>query len=133
MAKTQMKGDKRKKTKTRKNTRKVVQNRVFLHFLANHNDEDQTKMFLTRVITDDQLLLLRELVVNDLEGNIPSYSNKKTRNQLRHALKTRLHRFALGELKKQNVHYLYPLLKILAQNALRHHGLNYQTSIGPRG
>ena len=123
MAKAQ--GNNNNKKKKKKNTRKISQHRVFLNFLANNPNVEQTKHFMTQLLTHEQFLVLRELVVNELANNIPDFTHKRIKSELKHRLKTRMQRLARGELKKQNLHYLYPLLKILAHNALRHHGFRY--------
>ena len=65
-----------------------------------------------------QYTLLRELVVNDLAENIPDYNTKKIKNNLKKSMKYCIECLAHGELKKHNLHNIYPFIKILARNVL---------------
>ena len=75
-------------------------------------------------------MLLRELVVNDLAENISDYNTKKKKNNFKKSMKYHIKHLAHGELKKHNLHIIYPLKKIFAKNVLQYNELpNNQTSI----
>ena len=65
-----------------------------------------------------QYMHLRELVVNDLAENIPDYHTKKIKNNFKKTMKYCIERLACGELKKHNLHNIYPFIKILTKNIL---------------
>ena len=122
------KAGKKKKTRVqengvRKNRRKMKKECATIHFIARNPHEAQTRQFLSQWINKEQILALRELVVNDLAQNLPDARSGKGKVKLMKSVKLRAQRFARGELKKRNLHHLYPLLKRLCQNALSHHGL----------
>ena len=113
-----------KKKVNEKNTKNKIKNEcAFLYFLANNNNEKQTKQFLSYFTNSKQYTLLRELVVNDLAENIPDYNLKKIKNKLKKSMKYRIECLAHGELKKHNLHNIYPFIKILATNVLRYYGI----------
>ena len=60
----------------------------------------------------------RELVVNDLTENIPDYNMTKIKNNFKKSMKYCIECLACGELKKHNLHNIYPFIKILAKNVL---------------
>ena len=70
-----------------------------------------------------QYTLLRELVVNDLAENIPDYNTTKIKNNFKKSMKYCIEHLAHGELKKHNLHNIYPFIKILAKNILRYNDL----------
>ena len=70
-----------------------------------------------------QYMLLRELVVNDLEENIPDYNMTKIKNNFKKPMKYCIERLACEELKKHNLHNIYPFIKILTKNVLRYNEL----------
>lgn len=103
--------------------RKVKNECGFLYFLANNHHEKQTIQFLKYLLEPAQLTVLRELAVNDLAHNLPEYTQKKRKGELHKALRSRIRKLAQGELRKDQIHQLYPILKIWAQHALRYYGL----------
>ena len=58
------------------------------------------------------------MVVNDLAENIPDYNTKKILNNFKKSMKYRIECLARGELKKHNLHNIYPFIKILTKNVL---------------
>ena len=91
--------DNEKKNKKKKIKNKIKNECTFLYYIAYNKDEKQTKEFLHYFTNSMQYSLLRELVVNDLAENIH------------------------GELKKHNLHNIYPFIKILTKNVLRYNDL----------
>ena len=83
-----------------------------------NKDEKQTKEFLHYFTNSTQYTLLRELAVNDSEENIPDYNMKKIKNNFKKFMKYCIERLAHGELKKHNLHNIYPFIKILTKNVL---------------
>ena len=65
-----------------------------------------------------QYTLLRELVVNDLAENIPDYNMKIIKNNFKKTMKYCIKCLPHGELKKHNLHNIYPFIKILTKNIL---------------
>ena len=119
-----MSSEKKKKKKKKKNTKKLKQECAFLSFVANNPNVQQTKRFLSELVTKSQLLALRELAVNDLAKTLPHwYGSKKGKSGYNKTLKLRILRLARGVLKRRNLHHLYPYLRIVCHNALNHHGL----------
>ena len=115
------KNKKKKKKKMIKN--KIKNETAFLYYIAYNKDEKQTKEFLHYFTNPMQYILLRELVVNDLAENIPDYNTTKIKNNLKKSMKYCIECLACGELKKHNLHNIYPFIKILAKNVLRYNEL----------
>ena len=108
--------NKKKKKKTIKN--KIKNECTFLYYIANNKDEKQTKEFLHYFTNSMQYMLLRELVINNLAENIPDYNMKKIKNNFKKSMKYHIKHLACGELKKHNLHNIYPFIKILTKNVL---------------
>ena len=111
--------------KNKKKKKKMIKNKIknetaFLYYIAYNKDEKQTKEFLLYFINPMQYILLRELVVNDLAENIPDYNKTKIKNNLKKSMKYHIEHLAHGELKKHNLHNIYPFIKILAKNVLQY-------------
>ena len=109
--------------KNKKKKKKMIKNKIknetaFLYYIAYNKDEKQTKEFLRYFTNPMQYILLRELVVNDLAENIPDYNKTKIKNNLKKSMKYCIKHLAHGELKKHNLHNIYPFIKILAKNVL---------------
>ena len=109
--------DNEKKNKKKKKIKNKIKNEcAFLYYIAYNKDEKQTKEFLHYFTNSTQYALLRELVVNDLAENIPDYNTTKIKNNFKKSCEI-LYR-ARGELKKHNLHNIYPFIKILMKNVL---------------
>ena len=63
------------------------------------------------------------MVVNDLAENIPDYNTTKIKNNFKKSMKYCIEHLAHGELKKHNLHIIYPFIKILTKNVLRYNEL----------
>ena len=105
------------------NKKKKIKNKIknecaFFYYIACNKDEIQTKEFLCYFTNSTQYTLLGELVVKDLAENIPDYNTTKIKNNFKKSMKYRIKRLAHGELKKHNLHNIYPFIKILAKNVL---------------
>ena len=114
--------DNEKKNK-KKIKNKIKNECVFLYYIAYNKDEKQTKEFLRYFTNSTQYTLSRELVVNDLAENIPDYNMTKIKNNFKKSMKYHIECLARGELKKHNLHNIYPFIKILAKNVLRYNEL----------
>ena len=108
-----MDNEKKKKIKN-----KIKNECAFLYYIAYNKDEKQTKEFLHYFTNSMQYTLLRELVVNDLAENIPDYNTTKIKNHFKKSMKYCIKRLAHGELKKHNLHNIYPFIEIHAKNVL---------------
>ena len=116
--------DNEKKNKKKKKIKNKIKNEcTFLYYIAYNKDEKQTKEFLCYFTNSMQYTLLRELVVNDLAENIPDYNTTKIKNNFKKSMKYHIEHLAHGELKKHNLHNIYPFIKILAKNVLRYNDL----------
>ena len=62
-----------------KNTCKLKEECGFLHFLAHSKNMAQSKKILRQLLSKHQYTVLRELVINNLAGNLPTYSSTKKR------------------------------------------------------
>ena len=114
--------------KNKKKKKKMIKNKIknetaFLYYIAYNKDEKQTKEFLRYFTNPMQYILLRELVVNDLAENIPDYNTTKIKINLKKSMKYHIKCLACGELKKHNLHNIYPFIKILAKNVLQYNEL----------
>ena len=110
--------DKEKKNKKKKIKNKIKNECAFLYYIAYNKDEKQTKEFLRYFTYSMQYTLLRELIVNDLAENIPDYNMTKIKNNFKKSMKYCIEHLACGELKKHNLHNIYPFIKILSKNVL---------------
>ena len=63
------------------------------------------------------------MVVNDLAENIPDYNTAKIKNNFKMSMKYHIECLARGELKKHNLHTIYPFIKILTKKVLRYNEL----------
>ena len=119
-----MMDNKNKNKKTIYRTKNKIKNEcTFLYFIANNKDEKQTKQFLHYFTNLMQYMLLRELVVNDLAENSPDYNLKKIKNNFKKSMKYCIECLVHGELKKHNLHNIYPFINILAKNVLQYNEL----------
>ena len=73
------------------------------------------KKVLQYLVTPSQYMLFRELAVNELARNL-CIMDKKTK--LRKKFKNKLLSLANGKYKKQQLHFLYPILQLLAFNIM---------------
>ena len=80
-------------------------------FLGHNKHEKQMKKVLQYLVTPSQYMLLRELAINELAGNL-HMMDKKTK--LRKKFKNKLLSLANGKYKKQQLHLLYRILQLLA-------------------
>ena len=86
-----------------KNTCKLKQECRFLHYLTHSKNIPQSKNCLRQLLSRNQYTVLRELVVNDLASNLPTYGSTQKKAKLRKSLKRRLEHLAKGQYQK---HYL---------------------------
>lgn len=107
----------------KKSTHKIQDERGFLFFLLHNPHPKQTRDFLTRLLRPEQYAVLRELAVNDLAHNLPSYDHPVKKKALIKRHLQRIRSLAQGKLKKHNLHHLLPLLQIWARHSLAHYGL----------
>ncbi len=115
--------DKKKKKKKQGKRFKVKSESALLYFIAHNPHPQQTKKLLETLLLPEQYTVLREIAINDLANNLPAYGALKKKQGLRTELKARFQRLAQGVLKKRNLRHVYPLLKLLAGDALTYHGL----------
>ena len=118
-----MDNEKKNKKKKKKIKNKIKNECAFLYYIAYNKDEKQTKEFLRYFTNSTQYTLLRELVVNDLAENIPDYNTTKIKNNFKKSMKYHIERLAHGELKKLNLHNIYPFIKILTKYVLQYNDL----------
>ena len=98
--------------------------RGFLSFLAFNDNQKQSKFLLKNLLTKDQYTVLREIVLNNRAHNIENGTRTwKLKKELEEKQKKRLLKLEKGELKKTNLLKIYPILRILAGLALKHHEL----------
>ena len=83
----------------------------------------QSKTFLHQLLSKHQYTILRELVINDLAGNLPTYGRTKKKAKLRKSLKKRLEHLAKGQYHKDYLPILFPYLQLLAIHTLQFHGI----------
>ena len=65
-----------------KNTRKLKEECRFLHFLTHSRNIAQSKKCLRQLLSKHQYTILRELVINDLASNLPTYRSTKKKAKL---------------------------------------------------
>ena len=106
-----------------KNTHKLKEECRFLHFLAHSKNIAQSKKLLHQLLSKHQNTVLRELVINDLAGNLPTYSSTKKKAELRKSLKKRLEHLARGQYHKDYLPILFPYLQLLTIHTLQFHGI----------
>ena len=106
-----------------KNTRKLKEECGFLHFLAHSKYIAQSKKFLHQLLSKHQYTVLRELVIDDLAGNLPTYGSTKKKAKLRKSLKKRLEHLARGQYHKDYLPILFPYLQLLTIHTLQFHGI----------
>ena len=70
-----------------KNTCKLKEECRFLHFLTHSKNIAQSKKILRQLLSKHQYTVLRELVINDLASNLPTYGSTKKKAELRKSLK----------------------------------------------
>ena len=93
-----------------------------MYFVAFNQNLAQTKKLLSLDLTRNQYTLLRELSVNEIAKNLPSYSNTKAKSELKKRHLQRLKKLARGHLKPNNLTILFPLLRLIVRDALIHNG-----------
>ena len=101
-----------------KNTCKLKEEWGFLHFLTHSKNIAQSKNFLCQFLSKHQYTVLRELVINDLAGNLPTYRSTKKKAKLRKSLKKRLEHLARGQYHKDYLPILFPYLQLLTIHTL---------------
>ena len=69
-----------------KNTCKLKEECMFLHYLTHSKHIAQSKKILCQLLSKHQYTVLRELVVNNLAGNLPTYGSTKKKAELRKSL-----------------------------------------------
>ena len=106
-----------------KNTCKLKEECRFLHFLTCSKSIAQSKTFLHQLLSKHQYTILRELVINNLASNLPTYSSTKKKAKLRKSLKKRLEHLARGQHHKDYLPILFPYLQLLAIHTLQFHGI----------
>ena len=106
-----------------KNTCKLKEECGFLHFLTHSKNIAQSKNFLCQLLSKHQYTILRELVINDLACNLPTYGSIKKKAKLRKSLKKRLEHLARGQYHKDYLPILFPYLQLLAIHTLQFHGI----------
>lgn len=102
---------------------KLKKEKAFLYFLANNPHEAQSRKFLSSLLLPSQYTVLREIAVNEIAGNIPELRKSKTKKRLKQLAKARLTKLAKGELLKSNLHHIFDLIRLLAENTLTYHDL----------
>ena len=90
---------------------------AFLYFLAHNPNEKQMKKVLHYLFTPLQYMLLRELVISELAGNL-SIMDMNKKIKLRKKFRSKLLSLVNSKYKKQKLHLLYPILKLLAFDVL---------------
>lgn len=113
---------KNKKVKKVSRQNRIQSESGFLNFVAFNKDEKQIKYLLKNLLTKDQYKVLREIVINDKENNIPIISDIRKKKKLDKQYKVRVGKLMKGFLKKKHIVKIYPLLRILAKLTLIHHG-----------
>ena len=111
------------KLKVKVDRSKLKREYPFLYFLVNNENVQQTRDVLTLDATKHQYIVLRELAVNELANNIPAYTQPKRKKELKKKNLIRLKKLAQGTIKYQNLGALLPLLRLIIQDAIIHHGL----------
>ena len=106
-----------------KNTCKLKGECRFLHLLTHSKTIVQSKIFLHQLLSKHQYTVLRELVINDLASNLPTYGSNKKKAKLRKSLKKRLEHMARGQYHKDYLPILFPYLQLLAIHTLQFHGI----------
>ena len=106
-----------------KNTHKLKEERGFLHFLTHNKNIAQSKKILCQLLSKHQYTVLRELVIKDLTGNLPTYSSTKKKAKLRKSFKKRLEHLARGQYHKHYLPILFPYLQLFTIHTLRFHGI----------
>ena len=101
-----------------KNTRKLKEECEFLHFLTHSKNIAQSKKILCQLLSKHQYTILRELVINDLASNLPTYGSTKKKAKLRKSLKERLEHLARGQYHKDYLPILFPYLQLLTIHTL---------------
>ena len=101
-----------------KNTYKLKEECGFLHFLTHSKNIAQSNNFLRQLLSKHQYTVLRELVINDLASNLPTYGSTKKEAKLRKSLKKRLEHLARGQYHKDYLPILFPYLQLLAIHTL---------------
>ena len=122
------------KTKTPKtgkgDIRKLKAQYPFLYFVAHNGCAQQTKDVLCLDLTKEQYTVLRELAVNELANNLPSYSTPKKKKELKTKNIVRLKKLAGGHLRHKNLAPLFPLLRLICSDAIAHHDLQGEKTRG---
>ena len=106
-----------------KNTCKLKEKCRFLHFLAHSKNIAQSKKLLRQLLSKHQYTVLRELVINNLANNLPTYSSTKKKAKLRKCLKKRLEHLDRGQYHKDYLPILFPYLQFLTIHTLQFHGI----------
>ena len=101
-----------------KNTHKLKEECGFLHFHAHSKNIAQSKKCLCQLLSKHQYTVLRELVINDLASNLPTYGSTKKKAKLRKSLKKRLEHLARGQYHKDYLPILFPYLQLLTIHTL---------------
>ena len=96
-----------------KNTCKLKEECGFLHFLTHSKNIAQSKNFLHQLLSKHQYTVLKELVINDLAGNLPTYGSTKKKAKLRKSLKKRLEHLARGQYHKTTCLSSFPTYNCL--------------------
>ena len=111
------------KTQIKKFNR-VKKEKGFLCFIAFNENEKQSKKNLRNIITKDQYMVLREVVINNLSNNLCMVSKKsKHQEDLEKTHAARLKKLSKGKLNKKHLVKIFSIVKILAKLALKHHDL----------
>ena len=106
-----------------KNTCKLKEECGFLHFLTHNKNIAQSKNFLCQLLSKYQYTVLRELVINDLASNLPTYDSTKKKAKLRKSLKKRLEHLTRGQYHKDYLPILFSYLQLLTIHTLQFHGI----------
>ena len=95
----------------------------FLDFLTHSKNIALSKRFLHQLLSKHQYTILRELVINNLAGNLPTYGSTKKKAKLRKSLKKRLEHLARGQYHKDYLPILFPYSQLLTIHTLQFHGI----------
>lgn len=116
-----------KKKTTKKDTKvdkkKLKREYPFLNFVANNPHPNQLKRFLCLDLIPEQYTVLKEIAVNELANNLPTYSGKKRKDHLKTVHIQRLRKLARGALKRTNLKGIIELVQILCRDVIAHHDL----------
>ena len=121
--KSKKSGKSSKKNEAPRDRNKLRKERAFLFFIAHNPHYLQNKKFLSQFILPLQMLVLREIAMNELAKNIPTCDRpKKKRDAMENICKC-LIRLSHGEMDKRNLYHHLDTIQILAAHVIEHNEL----------